>query len=100
MRPRIRAVSKPIKILAGGMALAGILGWIAWQIFQQVEEVNKEADCTVLSSSAGSGSNDDVEERLKGGTDPNCNHGQPLRDARQGGHEDTVDLLKRYGAKE
>jgi len=96
MKLRFRRLSKPIIILIACTVPIGFACWVTLLYHESMDI----AVCASLTSSAASGENSEVERLLKAGTDPNCEHGDPLRHARQGGHEDTVDLLKRYGAKE
>ncbi len=58
------------------------------------------AQCDSLWSSALSGENAGVEQSLHEGVDPNCEEGQPLKSALEGGHQDTAQILRKAGAKD
>jgi hypothetical protein len=92
----VRRLSKPIGILSGCIVLVAVLGGVT-RVWSKARE---NARCADLWSAAKEGQNDQVEMLLKDGLDPNCQHGEALKRARLAGHEDTVAILKRYGAKE
>jgi hypothetical protein len=96
MNVRIRRLSRPIGILSGCIVLVAVLAGV-WRVLWIERE---DSFCSALWSAAKEGQNDEVETLLKDGHDPNCQHGEALRRARLAGHEDTVAILKRYGAKE
>jgi hypothetical protein len=96
MKSRIPKFSRLIGILIVCTLLTGG----AIYINRLNRDVKAQAACINLASNAEEGNNALVEEQLKAGTDPNCQNGDPVRSARRGNHEDTVSLLKRYGAKE
>ena len=96
MNVRMHRLSRPIGIISGCIVLVAVLGGVTMVLSQAQEK----ARCSSLWSSAGEGQNAQVELLLKEGIDPNCMHGEALKEARLKGHEDTVAILKRYGAKE
>lgn len=96
MNVGIRRLSKPVGIFIVCIALAAVLGGVTRELLK----VQENARCSDLWSSAGEGQNAQVELLLKEGIDPNCMHGEALKHARLKGHDDTVAILKRYGAKE
>jgi hypothetical protein len=96
LNTRIHKQAKLFGILIGCIILIASICWIGRLLFKARED----ARCADLWSSAQSGENADVERLLKEGLDPNCDNREAIKRARQAGHEDTVAILKRYGAKD
>jgi len=72
---------------------------LVWFLYIEVIRARHDAQCDALWSSAESGDNASVRQFLADGVDPNCQGGKPLKYAIRGGHQDTVRLLRKAGAK-
>jgi hypothetical protein len=68
---------------------------IVLAVASEMHLVRQEALCDDLWSCAEDGENNCVVEKLKEGADPGCSNGEPTRRAKQGGHNDTVEILNR-----
>ena len=77
---------------------------IVWLVYKLGSDASADYLYMELGRCSEEGDMACVKEQLSYGADPNFtgNHsdGKPLTRARQAGHQDIVDLLKRYGAKE
>jgi hypothetical protein len=87
--------SKRIWVSLGLLAIIAV----GWRLYRLNQELNQEALCDGLWSSAESGENASVIDFLKRGADPNCENGEPLRRALLGEHPDTADILRKAGAR-
>ena len=72
---------------------------LIWFLYTITVRARRDTQCDALWSSAEIGDNASVRQFLADGVDPNCQGGKPLKYAVLGGHQDTVRLLKKAGAK-
>ena len=95
MNKRSLHISSPVAILlvSAWVLLLGII------IGKAMKYAQDDAFCDHLWSAADSGEYNRVKKILDKGIDPDCQCGIAMKRAKQAGQKETIQLLKRYGAK-